>query len=390
MRILLVNKFFHHIGGDSIHVAALADILSANGHQVALLTLDDNPAEAAFTIFKIPPVSFGGPPFSKLRGAVRTLWGAGANSPFRLVLKEFRPDVVHLHNIHSYLSPSLAEIAREKGIRVVWTLHDYKLICPAYAIMRGNAVCTECFDHPASVIRHKCMKGSLAASILAYAEKRLWNVGRLDSLIDAFICPSDFMRSKMAEAGFSPSRLHTLHNFITAPHSAFDGSRHGVVYIGRLSKEKGVQYLIDSALLGGFPLTVAGDGPLLPQLRKQAVTASHIRFIGAVDRAKVWRLLTSARLSAMPSICLENCPLSAIESLCAGTPVIASDIGALPELIHSADCGVLVPPADPEALVEGVARALSSPVDHRELAAISKRRFSASSYLSNLMDIYGN
>ena len=152
---------------------------------------------------------------STLKAACPQYSDWGIDKVVRRALNEFRPDVVHLHNIHSYISPRVAQLAREAGCRVVWTLHDYKLLCGAYSFLCGGKICTDCIaNSPFAMVRRRCMKNSLSASVLAYAEAKVWSRRRISSWVDAFICPSEFMREKMIEGGFESHRLHVLNNFV--------------------------------------------------------------------------------------------------------------------------------------------------------------------------------
>ena len=381
-RVLLVTKFYRDYGGDCIHVRALERLLRVHGHEVAVMTMEQ-PDTAVPTegvrMYTVSPVNPTGPLGDKLR-AVPRIFGGGMNRAVKDALDSFRPDVVHLHNVHSYLSPAIARIAHGRGIRVVWTLHDYKLICPAYTMMRRGAVCAECLDSPLSVVRGRCMKGSLAASALSCAEALWWNAGRLARWTDAFICPSEFMRGMMERGGYPPEKLITLPNFLpTAPACGGD-ERSGVCYIGRLSAEKGLYGLVEAAKKGKWTLVLAGDGPEREGLEKAAEGCGNITFAGRLTPAECAALLVRSRVSVVPSVWYENCPLSVIESLCAGTPVAAAQIGGLPELIDSPMAGRVFRHDSPDALLDAVNELYDSDVDRRRLAVESGVRFSHEAY----------
>lgn len=374
MNILLVNKFYHAAGGDCIHVAEIARLLSREGHNVALLTMShDKNSDLPQVTFIAPEVRFNGKFADKLRAAARALTGQGAIATFKHAMRSFAPDIVHLHNIHSYLSPKIAEIAKEHGATVLWTLHDYKLVCGAYTLLRNDKPCNECFTNHSAIIHHRCMKESLSASLLAWAEKKVWNVKRLQSLVDAFVCPSEFMRQQMIAGGYDPHKLVTIYNFVPQT-DIRNSSRNGVCYIGRLSPEKGVKHLLEAAAKNLFKLTIAGTGPLEMALRQHYTSYKNITFTGLLPKDAVQALVCSSKLSVLPSIWHENCPLSVIESLCAGTPVVASKVGGIPELVDD-NCGILVPPGNTQALATAITQALTRDFDYEAIARSAQSRF---------------
>ncbi len=392
LKILLVNKFYRRGGGDCIHFLALEKLLRDHGHEVAVLTMhhpDNLPLPPGS--FEVPQVSIDGSIIAKVNAASRILGGYGVRSAVKTAITSFCPDVVHLHNIHSYLSPAVAQVAKESGIPVAWTLHDYKLICGAYSCLQNGIPCTECISSPASILRHRCMKNSAAASMLAFAEARKWNIRKLERLTDIFICPSGFMRDKMISGGFAPGRLSVLHNFLSYMPKVEEKPLHrsGVCYIGRLSPEKGVEYLLEAAQKGGWKLTVAGSGPLENDLKRRFGAAGNITFAGQLSAQDVASLLARSAISVIPSVCYENNPLAVIESLCAGTPVAGADIGGIPELIDSKN-GILFAPRSSDAIVTAVNEILSSKWDYDDIAATARRRFAPENYYSALFDIYNS
>lgn len=389
LRILLVSKFYRRGGGDCVHLLALERLLRSKGHEVAVLTMshpDNLPLPPGS--FEVPRVMIDGTPVQKVRAAARVLGGGGVVAVARRAMREFRPDIVHIHNIHSYLSPAVAVEAHKAGARVVWTLHDYKLVCPAYSFRRGGEVCERCLENPRSVVTTKCMKGSLAASVLAYVEARRWNRKSIENVTDAFICPSAFMREKMIRGGFSESKLHVLSNFLPDEMSEYaPGTRSGVCYVGRLSAEKGVRTLLEVASGSSWQLAVAGDGPERKCLESIYAACENIRFVGNLSVSEVHSLLRRSRLSVVPSECYDNNPLAAIESLCVGTPVVGAAIGGIPELIGEGN-GALFTPGDSVSLAEAIGGMLARDFDYSAIAAESRRRFSADSYYDALQSIY--
>lgn len=396
MKILIANKFYYSRGGDCIVAMSTAHLLREAGHEVRIFAMKypeniELPESESFA----SEVSFSGSAKEKLRAAARLLGRGDIRKTFGRVLDEWQPDVVHLHNIHSYLSPALVEEARRRGIRTLWTMHDYKLICPAYSCRRPDgSICEECIGGSLKVVANKCMKNSRLQSLMADIEARTWNRRRLEQATDMFIAPSRFLANKMMEAGFSPAKITTICNFVDPEKMEIlsqqpsDGSRSGFCYIGRLSEEKGVATMLQAADAAGVELRIAGGGPLLEPLRKQYAGNKKITFLGHLDARGVAELLASSEASIIPSECYENNPLGVIESLCAGTPVIGAEIGGIPELL-TADNGITFTSGNAEEL----SAILSSfpkrhPFDHRAIAASARDAFSAATHLRLLTSLF--
>ncbi|MBR1803819.1 MAG: glycosyltransferase [Muribaculaceae bacterium] len=392
MRVLIVNKFWYPRGGDCVVAMGTASLLRRMGHEVAIFSMQhpDNVSCDGDDRF-VPQVHFDGSLGQKLRAMQRSLGDKSVRKVFTQLLNDFQPQVVHLHNIHSYLSPVVAQLAHEHGCRVVWTMHDYKLLCPAYSCLRDGKPCDLCMGHPLDVVSHRCMKGSLLASIAGLIEATEWNRTLLSLYVDTFICPSQFMAGKMLQAGFPADKLAVVSNFIpsercdTAPVAI--GRAPYACYVGRLSAEKGITTLLQAATSLPFTLKVAGDGPLLAPMREQYASSKNIEFLGRQDAADVAALLRLARFSVMPSQWWENNPLSMIESLCAGTPVVGTDMGGIPELIDKGN-GIIVPATDAEALASAMRQAWDTPWNHAAIARNAHQCFDQQAHYRALLSLY--
>ena len=396
-RVLLVNKFYYPRGGDCVVVLNTEALLRENGVDVQVFAMEypDNLATHYQDKFA-SEVSFAGGLGNKWRAMKRTLGMGDVRSRFEAVLDDFKPDVVHLHNIHSYLSPVVGELAHKRGIRVVWTLHDYKLLCPRYDCLLDGKPCEKCFTGAKrNVLTNRCMKGSLPASAVAWFEAAKWNRQRLEKITDMFVCPSEFMADKMQIGGFTSAKFKVLNNFLDPVKLAhYKTADKGVTredfycYVGRLSKEKGVSDLLEVASRLPYRLKVAGGGPMEDELKEKYSDCPNIEFLGMLDAEGVASLLTHARLSVVPSQWYENNPLSVIESLCAGTPVAGAQMGGIPELIDS-ETGVTFRPFDQDALAAAINMSMTREWNHAEIARQALDRFSPDRHLKTLLnDIY--
>ncbi|HIT84025.1 MAG TPA: glycosyltransferase, partial [Candidatus Avibacteroides faecavium] len=213
MKIIVVNKFYYNRGGDCTATLATERVLREHGHEVAVFAMDyPQNLPSQWQRYFAPQADFGGSPGKRLRALGRLFSPWDVRRAFTRLLDDFRPDVVHLNNIHSYLSPVVAEVAHARGVRVVWTMHDYKAVCPSYVCLRGGQVCTECMGGTSAVVRHRCMKGSLLQSTFAWLESLWWGRKRLARATDRFIAPSEFVRQMLLRGGFAAGQV------VTVPH----------------------------------------------------------------------------------------------------------------------------------------------------------------------------
>ena len=388
MRVLLCNKFYYRRGGDCVYTMQLEQLLLSHGHQVAVFAMDHpDTADTPWRRYFPDEVNFD-TKASQVRFAARSLGFGPTASRFKALLADFRPDVVHLGNIHSQLSPIIAQIAHRQGCKVVWTLHDYKLLCPRYdCLLHGAQPCELCFSDKRNVVRNRYMKDSLAGSIAAWMESVRWRRGRLERYTDAFICPSRFMLSKMEQGGFSSAKLNYLCNFFDAVRCEVveDSAREDYYcYVGRLSAEKGIRRLAEVAGHLPWKLVVVGDGPLQSLLPE----ASNIVYTGRKDAESVHKIVRNARFTVIPSEWYENSPLSVIESLCLGTPVLGADIGGIPELIDAGRTGLLFKSGSIDDLAQKIEEMFAKHFNYDDIADASRRRFSPESYYSSLMWLY--
>ncbi len=389
MRILLCNKFYYRRGGDCIYTLNLEELFRSKGHEVAIFAMDyPENDDSQWTSFFPSEVNLSSVP-GKLRFFLRSLGDSETRRQFGAILDDFRPDIVHLNNIHTQLSPVVAQIAHGRGIRVIWTLHDYKLVCPRYDCMRKGAdFCELCFKSKFNVMKYSCMKDSFAASMMAFAEAVCWNRSRLVDNTDFFICPSGFMRDKMVQAGFPGDRIVHLCNFIDTEkcqREDYCTREDYYCYVGRLSTEKGVKTLAEVASsLPSYKLIVIGDGPLQGSLP----VAGQIEYAGKRDWPYIKEIVGKARFMVMPSECYENNPLSVIESLSLGTPVLGARIGGIPELVDEGKNGLLFNSGDRSDLRRRVTEMFNHSFDYSGIASESQKKFSQESYYNDLMLMY--
>lgn len=388
MKILLANKFYYRRGGDCICMLNLEQLLKEQGHEVAVFAMDypenlPTPWQRYFP----KEITFK-PGLGMIETLLRTFGKGQVKSKFQKMLDDFKPDVVHLHNIHTQLSPVLAELAHKRGIKVIWTIHDMKLLCPRYDCLRngGPNICEDCFTDKRKVLHYTCMKNSKLASIVAYKEATVWNKERLSTATDIFICPSVFMAQKMSQGGFPTEKITVLPNFIDVDkcHIAHNIEKSDYYcYVGRLSREKGVSTLIKAASRLPYKLIVIGDGPMKHILEKEA--QANVDFIGFKGWGEIKDIVSKARFTVASSECYENNPLSVIESLSLGTPVLGARIGGIPELIEEGTNGMTFESGNDEDLADTIEKIWQMKFDYKTIAENGKKKYSAKEFYTKYM-----
>ena len=381
MKILLVNKFYYRRGGDCVVTMNLEQLLREHGHEVAVFAMD-YPENVDSPWKKYWPSEM-----SKFKAFTRPFGDGEVRRKFTRLLDDFRPDVVHLHNIHTQLSPVIAGIAHDRGIKVFWTLHDSKLVCPCYTCTRDGKWCTECFTDKKAVIRNRCMKGGIIGSFIGYLEQKKWNKDVLEKYTTKFLPPSRFMAETCIAGGYSREKFEVLCNFVDAGKAANPSFEKKPYYcfLGRVTDIKGIRTLCKAASLLPYKLKVIGGGDLLDELK---AGYPDIEFLGQKDWDEFRPVLEGARFMVLPSECSENNPLTVIESQCLGTPVLGARIGGIPELIDEGKTGMTFTSGDADDLKEKIEQMWNSTFDYAAIAADAVSRYSSEAYYGRLMEIY--
>lgn len=397
MRILLANKFYYPRGGDCIYTLNLESLFKRKGHETGVFSMDypknlETPWKKYFVSevrFRLNPKIF--------TSFIRPFGTKEVVDKFNALLNDFQPDVVHLNNIHSQLSPIIAEIAHQRGTKVIWTMHDYKLICPRYDCTRNDGMsCDDCFANSSipektlkkNVFKNKCLKNSYVASFVAYREALKWNRERLEKSTDAYICPSQFLASKMEESGFNPNKLHVHTNFINVEkcNGKVSPKEDYYCYVGRLSREKGIKTLIEAANQLPHTLIIIGDGPISNEMK--TIANKQIVFTGHKSWNELKAILIKAKFLVMPSEWYENNPLSVIESECLGTPILGARIGGIPELIEEGVNGMTFESGNTQDLVSKIEEMMHKSFDYEQISKIAKAVYSDEEYYHFLMNLY--
>ena len=415
MIILMVNKFHYLRGGAERYYFDLSALLERHGHRVIpFSTRDPRNLPTPYAEDFIPGTDFdaAGGPLLALRRAGRVIHSPGARRAMARALARHRPDLVHLHNVAHHFSPSILDALGEARVPVVQTLHDFKLLCPTYLLLRHGEVCEKCArGNVLHAVIHRCNRGSLARSTVSAIESGLAAARDAYRPVRRFLCPSRFLYGKVAARGIAPERLVHLPLFVDPERLAVPagaaspsadgaapsagGDRGGVIFVGRLSPEKGVRTLLAAAALArDVPLTIVGEGPLAGEVEREVAVRhlSHVRIAGRLAGADLFALWRAAHATVVPSECYENFPLVVAESLALGVPVIASNLGGLAELVAESGAGWLVPPRAPGELAAALSGVAADPERARKLGAAGRAvvaaRYTPEGHLAGILAAY--
>ena len=382
MKVLVAHNSYQHAGGEDAVFDNEARLLRQSGHEVREY-LDDNHRIAEF---------------SSTRLGIETLWSRSSYKKLSAVLAEFRPDVVHFHNTFPLISPSVYYAARNHSVPVVQTLHNYRLFCPAAAFFRDGKVCEDCLDKSRwQAVRHACYRQSRSASsaVAAMLSFHHW-YGTWKNLVNCYIALSEFSRAKFIEAGLPPEKIVVKPNFVLPDPGFGPGSREYAVFLGRLSEEKGLRTLLQAwaHVNRNCPLRVIGEGPLLNEIRSDISRSalSHVRLDGRLSRQESLTALQGARIFILPSNCYENFPMTIAEAYACGTPVLASRLGAMQEIVHDGCTGLHFTPGDADDLAKKVEWAWAHPEEMRAMGRNARAeyelKYSAERNYNLLLAIY--
>jgi glycosyltransferase involved in cell wall biosynthesis len=343
MRILSIHSRYQIRGGEEEVYEAEINLLREKGHLV------DVYEECNERIAK----------FNKLHLAIKTIWSEEAYQIISDRLREESYDVVHVQNFFPLISPSVYYAAKDKGVPVVQTLHNYRLLCPNALFFRNGSICEDCLGKaiPLPGLWHGCYRGSRAASGATVAMVSIHRALQTWSkLVDKYIVLTEFARQKFIQGGLPPDKIVVKPNFVACDPQVGLGKGGYFLYVGRLSVEKGLDVLLSAweLLPNNIPLKIVGDGPLSEQVKEATKKLPQIEWLGRKPIEEVYNLMGEAIAVIIPSKWYETFGRVAIESFATGTPVIAANLGAIAELVDSERTGIHFRPSAPEDLATKV------------------------------------
>ncbi len=328
LKVLQVHNRYQHFGGEDIVVSAEQELLRRHGHNVLIFEACNHDVRGLR---------------AKVKAALTVSYSTSSKGSLTKVLKKNQPDVVHVHNFFPLLTPSIYDACRKIGIPVVQTLHNYRTMCPGALLMRDGNICEDCITGSAyQAVLHGCYRDSRVGSLVVarmvevHRKRRTWQ-----EKVDRFITLTEFSKKKFAQAGFPVKKIAVKPNFtvggvrVTESSSLYEPF---ALFVGRLSKEKGIDTLLKAWEKLSLPLLLAGDGPLLD--KAQSIGLRSVECLGHMSSQNVSAKMSQASFLIMPSEWYEGFPMVLVEAFAHGLPVIASRLGGMAEIVEDGRTGL--------------------------------------------------
>lgn len=344
MKILLIHNYYQNSGGEDAVVANEKLLLLENGHDVKLYSDDNHRIKSSW---------------DKLRTAIALTGSKQSHKKLTRVVKDFKPDIIHAHNLFPLVTASAYDVAIENSVPIVQTLHNYRIVCASSLLLKDGKPCELCISQsPYNAVRHRCYRGSVMGSFaVAHMVDKLKRLDVWGQKVDQFIALTEFAKSKLVEANIPENKITIKPNFtIRQQDRDNEKSRVGVLYVGRLSAEKGIETLIDAWLKVGSEtlpkLKIIGDGPLLNSIKEKCRDNKNIEILGQQAELVVNQEMAKAMCLVFPSVCYEGFPMAIVEALANGLPVVCTNLGSMASIIEDGKTGLRFEPNNPDDLIQ--------------------------------------
>ncbi|MFH0854005.1 MAG: glycosyltransferase family 4 protein [bacterium] len=372
MKILLINKYYYLRGGAERYFFDLKDLLEKNGHTVILFSMAHEKNERTkYEKYFADRVEFIDVSLASLINiginCFKFFYNWDAVLKLEHLIKDEKPDIAHIHNIAHQLSPAIINMLRKHKVPIIQTIHDYKIVCPAYLLFYGGAECRVCSGGKYyRCFLKKCLKNSRLKSFIFMCEAYFHNkILKTYDKVDLFVAPTNFVKNIFVKAGISENRIKTVKGFLAG---AASGIKHQelskieggyLLYFGRLSTEKGIYVLLEAMKKtgGNLRLKIVGEGSEREKLElriKNYELQNKVEILGAKYGEELKKIIIEARAVIIPSICPESMCYSLLEAMAIGKIVIASRIGAIEEFVEDGKNGFLFNPGDSVELAEKI------------------------------------
>ncbi len=415
MKILLVNNFYYNRGGDCTYLFSLEKLLGEKGHKVITFSMHypqnfDSEYSKYFVSYinydeEIKDINIS----SGFKVLNRTIFSREAKKKIENLIREEQPDIAHLQNIHHHITPSIFYALKKHKIPIIWTLHDYTVICPNTSFLSRGKICEKCkkkkYFWP---LIARCKKDSFAASTMAAVETMMHRIMKVNDLVDVFIAPSEFLRTKFIEYGFKEEKLICLNYFIDVNlHNEGEATGDYYLYVGRISEEKGIKTLIDAAVnarsnrgyishkANGSKLKIVGGGHLKEEMESYTNSKDKnkvIEFLGHKSHNETINLIKKCQFVVIPSEWYENFPFAILEAFACGKPAIGSRVGGIPELIKDTERGLVFEPGNSADLSSTIRYLLNNQDIVEEMGRNARthveQELSAEKHYQELVEIY--
>lgn len=402
-KVLMINKFFYVRGGAEKYMFDLSDELNDRGIDIIPFSMKDSKnRETRYDSYFVNNVSYDGDIniFNKISYGLKSIYSSEARKKIGQLLDVESPDIAHLHNYNYQLTPSILYELKKRNIPVVQTLHDPQVICPHHRLydFNRNSICEDCKGHKYfNAVKNKCIKSSYLASALGAIESTVYHyLKTYEKNIDLFISPSEFLKDKIIEFGVSPEKIKVIPNFVDSDYWEYNSENKGyVLFVGRLSEEKGIQILIEAMKqVPDLKLKIAGTGPLSSWLEEfvKKENLENIEVLGYQSGQNLKQLLEESMATIIPAKWYENCPISILESYSCGKPVIGSNLGGIPDMVHNGETGLLFESENIQDLVSALKYVQENPEEMLNMGKKSRElietMYNKHKHVNDILKIY--
>ncbi len=403
MKILMVNKFFYMKGGSERVFFQERDILLKHGYKVIDFSMH-HPSNfpSPYSEYFVRNVDYKERNIrSELKNIVGFIHNHEAVKNLQALIKREKPDIAHLHNIYHQLTPSIIPVLKDAGVKVVLTLHDYKLICPSYLMLRRGNICNKCNGkHFFNAAAYRCQDESFSKSILLSSEAYWHKVRKHYESVDCIISPSKFLSDLVQKARALHNKVQVVHNGVSVSDYCYSSCDNNyILYLGRLSEEKGIELLLDSYtelfsskrkdIPAEFAIKIVGTGNMMGAMKQQFKQA---QFCGHLTGSELKRLIHECSFVVVPSRWYENFSMAVLESMACGKPIIASNIGGLPEQIEDGKTGFLFEPNNSKELMQKMLLLMQNAPLRSAMGKAAREKvekeFSLEQHARKLLDVY--
>ncbi|ODA40301.1 glycosyltransferase [Desulfosporosinus sp. BG] len=350
MKILLVNKFHYRKGGSETYYFTLAESLMNRGHEVVYFAMEDEknfPCEQAQYFVSNVDYNNGGGVLNKAKAALKLIYSKESKDKMEQLIHAEKPDLAIFNLVHRQISLSIVDALNKYNIPIMFVMHDLICACPNYTMLSGGMVCEKCLGkHFINCVKNKCTKDSTAKSVIAMLEANYYLFKKTYNKIDTYITPSGFYRKKLDQARFTKSPIIHRKNLlpINTVYELPQKVGNYILFFGRLSQEKGILTLIEAMkkVKSDDELWLLGNGPQKEELKRYIVgnqLGAKVKLLGFKTGEELQTIVAESKAVVLPSEWYENGPYSVMEAMSKGRPVIASNIGGLPELVEDGVTG---------------------------------------------------
>jgi glycosyltransferase involved in cell wall biosynthesis len=399
VNILQVNNYHFVRGGAEKYYFALLELLEKNGHNIRYFSVEDqNNEPSEYSRYFGNSMSFDCKQgfISKVETAFRMWYSFENKKKITKLLSDYPSDIAHAHNIYHRVCPSILDALNKNHVPVVMTLHDHKLCCAVYTFYRNGQICSECITlGKKRIVANRCTKGSFILSTVHWIESILHDFLRLyEKNISYFICPSIFSYRKHAEIGIHEKKLVHIPNFIGVERYKPKYEGEYALFVGRLSREKGILTLLQAVNGLDIKIKIVGDGPMKTEYENYARVQgiNNAVFEGYKSGEELQNLFRNAAFVIFPSECFENAPMTILEAFAYGKPVIGSGIGGIPEMVINNETGFIFKVGNYQELKEKIRHLLLNPFLMTEMGKKARKKveeeYNAELHYGRLMGVY--